>query len=98
MDHVHAFLRTARPTLRSFNACVFTNSMETLDLMMKAHSSNAMLLAEWLEQQRKVKKVFYPGLHTHPQFDLAKQQQSAAGGVLSFEVNGSIKEAWKLIE
>jgi O-succinylhomoserine sulfhydrylase len=65
---------------------------------MKAHSSNAMLLAEWLEQQRKVKKVFYPGLHTHPQFDLAKQQQSAAGGVLSFEVNGSIKEAWKLID
>ena len=65
---------------------------------MKAHSSNAMLLAEWLEQQRKVKKVFYPGLYTHPQFDLAKQQQSAAGGVLSFEVNGSTEEAWKLID
>ena len=98
MEYVHAFLRTAGPTLSAFNAWVFTKSLETLDLRMKAHSSNAMLLAEWLEQQRKVKKVFYPGLRTHPQFDLAKQQQSAAGGVLSFEVNGSTKEAWKLID
>ncbi len=57
-----------------------------------------MLLASWLEQQSKVARVFYPGLKTHPQFGIAKKQQSAAGGVLSFEVNGTIKDAWSLID
>jgi O-succinylhomoserine sulfhydrylase len=98
MAEVLAFLRTAGPTLSAFNAWIFIKSLETLKIRMQAHSSNAMLLALWLEQQSKVKNVFYPGLKTHPQFDLAKKQQSAAGGVLSFEINGSIKDAWSLID
>ena len=70
MEHVHAFLRTAGPTLSVFNAWVFTKSLETLDLRMKAHSSNAMLLAEWLENHPKIKKVIYPGLKSHDDYEL----------------------------
>lgn len=98
MASVTSFLRTAGPTLSAFNAWIFTKSLETLNIRMQAHSSNAMLLASWLEQQSKVARVFYPGLKTHPQFSIAKKQQSAAGGVLSFEVNGTIKDAWSLID
>ena len=98
MADVYGFLRTAGPTLSAFNAWVFTKSLETLNIRMQAHSANAMLLAEWLEAQKKVKKVFYPGLESHPQFALAKTQQSLPGGVLSFEVNGGITEAWSLID
>jgi O-succinylhomoserine sulfhydrylase len=55
-------------------------------------------LARWLEQQPAVKKVNYPGLESHPQHALAKRQQSASGGVLSFELRGGQKEAWAVID
>ena len=98
MTEVYGFLRTAGPTLSAFNAWVFTKSLETLNIRMQAHSSNAMLLATWLEKQKKVTKVYYPGLESHPQYALAKTQQSSPGGVLSFEVKGGMSEAWSLID
>ena len=57
-----------------------------------------MLLATWLEKQKKVTKVYYPGLESHPQYALANTQQSSPGGVLSFEVKGGMSEAWSLID
>tara|TARA_B110000977_G_scaffold82221_1_gene109790 strand:- start:4315 stop:5487 length:1173 start_codon:yes stop_codon:yes gene_type:complete len=98
MTEVYGFLRTAGPTLSAFNAWVFTKSLETLNIRMQAHSSNAMLLATWLEKQKKVTKVYYPGLESHPQYALANTQQSSPGGVLSFEVKGGVSEAWSLID
>ncbi|EAV47153.1 O-succinylhomoserine sulfhydrylase [Methylophilales bacterium HTCC2181] len=98
MTEVYGFLRTAGPTLSAFNAWVFTKSLETLNIRMQAHSSNAMLLATWLEKQKKVTKVYYPGLESHPQYSLANTQQSSPGGVLSFEVKGGMSEAWSLID
>lgn len=98
MDHVFGFLRTAGPTLSAFNAWIFAKSLETLDIRMQAHSKNALLLAEWLDQQKKVKHVFYPGLKNHPQFEISNKQQSAAGGVLSFEIDGKKADAWNLID
>lgn len=98
MTEVYGFLRTAGPTLSAFNAWVFTKSLETLNIRMQAHSSNAMLLATWLEKQKKVTKVYYPGLESHPQYALANTQQSSPGGVLSFEVKGGMSEAWSLID
>ena len=97
-EDVLGFLRTAGPTLSPFNAWVFLKGLETLYIRMKAHCDNALQVAEWLEQQKNVKRVYYPGLASHPQHDLAKTQQSGFGGVLSFEVEGSQKMAWHVLD
>ena len=81
-----------------FNAWVFLKGLETLNLRMKAHSENTLALAQWLEQRPAVKRVYYPGLESHPQHHLAKQQQTGFGGLLSFELKGGKREAWKLID
>jgi O-succinylhomoserine sulfhydrylase len=97
-EKVFGFLRTAGPSMSPFNAWVFLKGLETLSLRMKAHSSNALKLAQWLEQQTQVKRVFYPGLESHTQHALAKQQQSGFGGLLSFELKGGKDAGWKLID
>ena len=95
---VYGFLRTAGPSMSPFNAWVFMKGLETLHLRMKAHCENALALAQWLAQQPSVKHVFYPGLETHPQHELAKRQQSGFGGVLSFEMEGGKEAAWRVID
>jgi len=97
-EGVYGFLRTAGPTMSAFNAWVFLKGLETLKLRMNAHSAAALELAEWLEQQPEVEKVYYPGLSSHPQHALAKTQQSAFGGLLSFELKGGKEEGWRLID
>ena len=97
-DAVYGFLRTAGPTMSAFNAWVFLKGLETLKLRMQAHSASALMLAQWLEQQASVKRGYYPGLESHPQYALAKQQQSGFGGIVSFEIKGGKKAAWKLID
>jgi len=97
-EDVFGFLRTAGPTMSPFNAWVFLKGLETLNLRMKAHSANALALAQWLEQQAAVKRVFYPGLESHPQHQLATRQQSGFGGLLSFELKGGKDAGWKLID
>lgn len=97
-ETVFGFLRTAGPTMSPFNAWIFLKGLETLSLRMKAHSANALELAQFLEQHKNVSRVHYSGLESHPQYDLASQQQFAGSGVLSFEVNGGKKSAWKLID
>ena len=95
---VYGVIRTAGPSMSPFNAWVFLKGLETLSLRMKAHSENALQLAQWLEQQSCVKRVYYPGLTSHPQHALATEQQSGYGGVLSFEVAGGKDAAWKVID
>lgn len=97
-DEVLAFIRSAGPTLSAFNAWVFLKGLETLSLRMEAHSRNALELAQWLVKQPEVEKVFYAGLPDHPGHELAKRQQSAFGGVLSFRVTGGREQAWKVID
>lgn len=97
MADVRAFVRVCGPSMSPFNAWVFSKGLETLQLRMDAHSARAMTLANWLVAHEKVAKVNYCGLATHPDHDLAKTQQSAFGGVLSFEVAGGQAEAWAFI-
>ena len=97
-EGVFGFLRSAGPTMSAFNAWVFLKGLETLKLRMTAHSAAALELAEWLEQQPEVKRVYYPGLQSHPQYELARTQQSGFGGVVSFELNGGKDESWRLID
>lgn len=97
-EDVFGFLRTAGPSMSPFNAWVFLKGLETLNLRMHAHSENALALAQWLEQQAAVKRVFFPGLESHPQYQLAKKQQTGSGGLLSFELKGGKDAGWKLID
>jgi len=97
-EGVYGFLRTAGPTMSPFNAWVFLKGLETLHLRMKAHSANALQLAQFLEDHPAVSTVYYPGLQSHPQHHLASQQQTGYGGVLAFEVRGGQKAAWKIID
>jgi len=97
MGKVFPFVRTAGPTLSAFNAWVFLKGLETLDLRMSAQSANALALAQWLEKQAGVEKVFHPGLKSHPQHALAKRQQKAGGPILSFVLKGGKKAAYQLI-
>ena len=83
-------MRSAGLTLSAFNAWVVLKGMETLSIRMKAQSDNALALATWLEAHPRVKRVYYPGLASHPQHALAMQQQSGLGGaVVSFDVEAA---------
>jgi len=93
-----SFLRSAGPVLSPFNAWVILKGLETLKLRMDAHSLAAHQLALWLEQHPAVSRVYYPGLASHPQHQLAKRQQSSAGGIISFIVDGGRKAAWEVVD
>ncbi|ATI03272.1 MULTISPECIES: O-succinylhomoserine sulfhydrylase [Cycloclasticus] len=97
-EKIYPILRTAGHTMSPFNAWVFHKGLETLSLRMEKHCSNALIVARWLEQQSNVEKVYYTGLANHPQHELAKQQQSGFGGIVSFEVKGGKNNAWKVID
>jgi O-succinylhomoserine sulfhydrylase len=82
-------MRSAGMSLSPFNAWVVLKGLETLSIRMRAQSESALKLARWLEQQNAVERVYYPGLKSHPQHELAMAQQSGSGGaVLSFIVKG----------
>lgn len=82
-------MRSAGMTLSPFNAWVVLKGLETLSIRMRAQSDSALQLAGWLEQQPKVERVYYPGLRSHPQHELAMAQQAGSGGaVVSFIVKG----------
>ncbi|MGK0499130.1 MAG: O-succinylhomoserine sulfhydrylase [Oceanicoccus sp.] len=98
INEIIAFLRTCGPTMSPFNAWVFLKGLETLRLRMDAHSSNAMILAQWLERQEGIEQVFYTGLDSHPGKALASKQQRGYGGVLSFSVVGDQAAAWRFID
>ena len=98
MGHVANFLRSAGTSMSPFNAWIFFKGLETLKIRMDAHSAKALDLAKWLEKKKKVSKVYYPGLSSHPQYELAMKQQSSGGGIVSFKVDGGKEDAWSLID
>lgn len=97
-DEVFKFLRTAGPTISPFNAWIILKGMETLSLRMKQQSANALELAQWLEQQPQVARVYYPGLSSHPQHALAMKQQASGGAIVAFEVKGEREAAWRVVD
>jgi O-succinylhomoserine sulfhydrylase len=98
VEEVFKFLRTAGPTLSPFNAWVILKGLETLRLRMEAQSANAVKLAQWLEAQPQVGRVYYPGLASHPQHALAMRQQKSGGAIVSFEVKGEREAAWRVVD
>ncbi len=98
MDGVYGFLRTAGPSLSPFNAWVLLKGLETLRIRMDAQSQAALQLAQWLERHPRIARVYYPGLPSHPQYELACKQQRLGGAVVSFEVKGGREEAWRVVD
>lgn len=97
IEQISAFTRATGPSLSAFNAWIVLKGLDTLSLRMKAHSDNALKLASWLQTQDQVEKVHYLGLQSHPDHALANIQQSGFGGIVSFEVKGGRKAAFKVI-
>jgi O-succinylhomoserine sulfhydrylase len=97
MNEIYTFLRNSGVTLSPFNAWVFLKGLETLKIRMAQQSDNAIKLATYLEKNKNISKVYYPGLKSHPQYKTALTQQSTGGAVLSFVVKGGKKAAWQII-
>jgi cystathionine gamma-lyase len=81
-----------------FDCYLVLRGLKTLSLRMEKHQSNAMAIAEYLENHPKVSRVYYPGLKSHPQYEMGMRQASGFGGMVSFEVVGGEKEAVKFLE
>ncbi len=81
-----------------FNAWIFLKGLETLDLRMQKHCDNAEALAQWLEKQEAVERIYYPGLPSHPQHQLVQKQQKRFGSIVSFEIKGGKEAAWRVID
>ena len=96
-------LRTAGPSLSPFNAWVLAKGLETLAIRMQRQCASALEVARWLESHPAVSRVYYPGLESHPQHELARRQQSAGGAIVSFELRGEGEgaqrvAAWRVID
>ncbi|KAL2329939.1 hypothetical protein Fmac_017520 [Flemingia macrophylla] len=85
-------------TLNPNAAYLFIRGMKTLHLRVQQQNSTAMRMAEILEAHPKVKRVYYPGLPSHPEHELAKRQMTGFGGVVSFEIDGDLHTTIKFID
>ncbi len=92
-------MRSAGMSLSPFNAWIVTKGLETLSIRMHAQSAATLALARWLEAHPAVERVYYPGLPSHPQHELAMRQQSGIGGaVLAFNVRGGRQQAFGVVD
>ncbi len=98
INEVYLFCRNSGPTLSAFNAWVLTKSLETLDVRITRHSANALKVAEQLEQNEHLEWVKYPFLPSHPQYEIAKKQMSAGGGIVCFEIKGGVEAGRKFMD
>lgn len=98
-EKIYQLMRSCGTTMGAFEAWIFLKSLETLAIRMDRHCENALYIANWLNEQKAIKKVFYPGLKEHPQHELAKQQMPKGfGGMISFELSGGKEAAWRLVD
>lgn len=81
-----------------FDSFLALRGVKTLDIRMQRHTENAAAIADWLEQDRRVTSVLYPGLESHPQHDLAARQMNSAGGIVTFFIDGKLEDARHFLE
>ncbi|MGB5093840.1 MAG: O-succinylhomoserine sulfhydrylase [Parvibaculum sp.] len=94
-DYLANFLRQTGPSISPFNAWIMLKSLETMDLRMREHVRNAQRVATFLEGHPKIERVYYPGLKSHPQHELAMRQMSEGGNMIAFEVKGGKAAAFR---
>lgn len=91
IHEIYLFCRSTGPSLSPFNAWVLSRSLETLDVRMERHSSNALYIAQKLEGHAAIARLKYPFLPSHPQHDIAKKQMLNGGGIISFDLKGGLE-------
>ncbi|MBL7977868.1 MAG: aminotransferase class I/II-fold pyridoxal phosphate-dependent enzyme [Bacteroidetes Order II. Incertae sedis bacterium] len=90
--------RHTGPAMSPFNGWILSKSLETLAIRVERHGKNAHQLAHWLEQQDGIKKVKYPFLASHPQYELAQKQMRLGGAMLTLELKGGLEQAQKFMD
>ena len=94
-----AFLQNAVGAIQGpFNSFLALRGIKTLDLRMERQSASALRIARWLAQHPRIERVFYPGLASHPQHELARRQMRAFGAMIAVEVAGSLDDARGFLE
>jgi O-succinylhomoserine sulfhydrylase len=96
-DHLHTFLRQTGPSISPFNAWVLLKGIETLPLRVDKMQSNAAKIADFMAEQKQIKRVIYPFRKDHPQVELAKKQMKGGGTMFSFEVDGGKEAAFRFV-
>ena len=84
--------------MNPFDSFLLLRSLKTLPVRMERHCKNAMHIASFLEAHNSIEKVIYPGLESHPQYEIAKKQMNGFGGMISIEVKGGLKSATEFLE
>ena len=98
VNDIYLFCRNTGPSLSPFNAWILSKSLETLDVRMQRHCENALHLAQALQHNSHVSWVKYPFLPNHPQFEIAKKQMKAGGGVFCIELKGGLEAGRKFLD
>ncbi len=96
-DHLQPFVRHTGPALSPFNAWIMLKGLETLDLRVARHCDNAEKIARALSGHNKIERVLYPGLQSHPQYELAQRQMKRGSTNVSFDVAGGKDEAFRFL-
>ena len=98
IHEIYLFCRSTGPSLSPFNAWVLSRSLETLEVRMERHASNAGWLSEKLENHPALSWLKYPFLKSHPQYDIAKKQMKNGGGLFCFELKGGLESGKKFLD
>jgi len=101
MQDIRFFARQTGPSLSPMNAWILSKSLETLSLRIERHCCNALAVAESLDSNSHLENVRYPGLKSHPQYDLAQKQMKGSGGIIAITVKGGYDRAknfWDALE
>ncbi len=96
-ERLQPFMRHTGPTLSPFNAWVLVKALETLELRVERQNRQAARIADWLQDQARIRTVWYPTLASHPQAALAARQMTGGGTVVTFEIDGGKNEAFALL-
>jgi O-succinylhomoserine sulfhydrylase len=95
---LYLFCRSTGPALSPFNAWILSKSLETLDVRMERHASNALYIAQHLENHPKISWLKYPFLPSHPQHGIARRQMKTGGGIISFELAGGLQAGRRFLD
>lgn len=94
---IYLFCRSTGPALSPFNAWVLSKSIDTLEVRMERHASNALFVAQSLENHPAITWLKYPYLPSHPQYNIAKKQMKDGGGIVCFELKGGVESGRKFL-
>lgn len=97
IKEIYLFCRSTGPSLSPFNAWLLSKSIETLEVRMERHASNALFIAQSLQNHSKMNWVKYPFLPSHPQYEIAKKQMKDGGGIVCFELKGGLDAGRKFL-